>query len=134
MDLKFQQDSASLDGYVNDPSVGKYVNQDGLQQLRHYLKVGPYREKNVGHHQPGSDGNPFFGYLRQVILPKWKRNIDVVNDDSSLVDVAAPSHSFSSLTQDLVSNNESAQTVLQSPSPTSSSKPQAPTTSVVTKE
>ncbi|CAL8144204.1 unnamed protein product [Orchesella dallaii] len=62
-------DSLSLGAYENDPSVGKYVNQDGLQQLRHYLKVGPYKSFLNG--QPK---NAFFGYLRQVI--KSKRNID----------------------------------------------------------
>ncbi|ODM91055.1 hypothetical protein Ocin01_15630 [Orchesella cincta] len=62
-------DSLSLGAYENDPSVGKYVNQDGLQQLRHYLKVGPYKSFLGG--QPK---NAFFGYLRQVI--KSKRNID----------------------------------------------------------
>jgi len=56
----------NLAGYENDPAVGKYVNQDGLQQLRHYLKVGPYRS----HLKGGSASNPFFGYLRQVIMTK----------------------------------------------------------------
>ncbi|CAG7734293.1 unnamed protein product [Allacma fusca] len=58
-------DNANLNGYENDPSVGKYVNQDGLQQLRHYLKVGPYRNSFHSHHH--HDENPFHGYLRQVL-------------------------------------------------------------------
>lgn len=58
----------SLGAYENDPSVGKYVNQDGLQQLRHYLKVGPYKS-----YLSGQPKNAFYGYLRQV-MNKRKRN------------------------------------------------------------
>jgi len=68
VNVPVQLDSLSLGGYENDPSVGKYVNQDGLQQLRHYLKVGPYRDY-LGSKKSGDSSytNPFFGYLRQVI-------------------------------------------------------------------
>lgn len=82
----------NLSGFENDPGVGKYVNQDGLQQLRHYLKVGPYKSYckdskfiNVRPHQIQStdfilffisvtgSNKAFMGYIRQVILHKRKK-------------------------------------------------------------
>lgn len=80
-----------MGAYENDPSVGKYVNQDGLQQLRHYLKVGPYKSFLSG--QPK---NAFFGYLRQVM--KRKRNVDPNDYAESLRTLKIAADAASALT------------------------------------
>lgn len=72
--LPLQADEVNLSGYENDPAVGKYVNQDGLQQLRHYLKVGPYKTYLTG------SNKAFMGYMRQV----WhKRKRDLLAQSSN---------------------------------------------------
>lgn len=81
--LFLQADSLSLGTYENDPSVGKYVNQDGLQQLRHYLKVGPYKS-----YLNGQPKNAFYGYVRQVMLNKSKRNAGSHESVRNLYDFA----------------------------------------------
>lgn len=67
----FQADEVNLSGYENDPAVGKYVNQDGLQQLRHYLKVGPYKSYLSGS-QKG-----FMSYVKVIkYKPKPLKRVD----------------------------------------------------------